>query len=238
MMDLNDITTFLDRYREFTSQEVDQQADELLNGFERLKVGFVRLHEEVLEEARTKAPAFNVFQLLGLSRYENRTHSAMIAHLLRSGDSHGQQHLFLDAFLTHCRQRYPDFPLPPGEVASAEWQVVTELSTSHGRLDIVLRSPELNYLCVIENKVDAYEQTDQLLRYGRWLRSQEEEYISQALVYLTLYGNQAYTARGTPHFPLSYRQDITAWLEGTLDQIQAPNVREIVGQYLDLVRRL
>ncbi len=235
---LSEIDHFLERYRAFTSGEVDGQVDALLAGFERLRDGFVRLQKEVLEEARTRAPAFNVFQLLGLSRYETRTHSAMLAHLLQPDGSHGQQHLFLEAFLARCRRRHQDFPRLLGETSSARWQVSTELVTPDGRLDIVLRCPELSYLCVIENKVDAYEQTDQLLRYGRWLKSQAQEYPSQALVFLTVHGNLAYTAQDTPHYPLSYHQDISAWLEETLAQIQAPNVLEVVRQYLELVRRL
>ena len=35
-----------------------------------------------------------------------------------------------------------------------------------------------------------------------------------------------------------YHQDITGWLERTLEDIQAPNVREIVSQYRDLVHQL
>jgi hypothetical protein len=235
---LTTISQFMDRYRRFTSEEVTQYIDQFQGEFERLKKAFTHIREEVIEEARKTAPAYNIFSVLGLSRNETRTHSAMLANLLDPGGSHGQRHLFLETFLERCTYLDPNFPLPSEAINSGRWEVICELITLFGRLDIVIRSADLNFLCVIENKVDASEQVDQLLRYSRWMETQLEGYSSQALIYLSIHGDPAYTAQGVPYLRLSYRRDIAQWLEETLSEIEAPNVRGVVEQYRNLVRIL
>jgi hypothetical protein len=110
--------------------------------------------------------------------------------------------------------------------------------TPYGRLDIVIRSPDLNYLCVIENKVYAGEQSNQLWRYGEWLKTQEQDYPQRALIYLTLHGLASTTAQGVQHFCLSYKRDINWWLTKTIPNVQAPVVKTVVRQYLDLIGKL
>jgi hypothetical protein len=168
-----------------------------------------------------------------------RTHSAMLAHLFKPGEMHGQQFLFLKSFLEYCRLKEPVFPLPSQEMENAHWDVFTEyITSSDGRLDIVIRSPDLGYIVLIENKVDAWEQPDQLKRYGRWLESQRRDYPEQGLIFLTLQGSSAYSAGDVSYLPLSYHDDIYTWLASNLDQIQAPNVRSVLTQYAALVRNL
>jgi hypothetical protein len=232
------ISQFINRYRKFTSGEVANHIDQFQSEFDRLKKGFTYIREEVIEEARISAPAYNVFSVLGLSRNETRTHSAMLANLLDPGGSHGQRYLFLETFLERCAHLDPNFPLPSEVINSGRWEVICELITLFGRLDIVIRSADLNFLCVIENKVDALEQVDQLLRYSRWMETQLEDYSSQALIYLSIHGDPAYTAQGVPYLRLSYRRDVARWLEETLSQIEAPNVRGVVEQYRNLARIL
>jgi hypothetical protein len=235
---LENIADFITRYREGIQSQADRELDAFQQGFIRLKGSFATIRDAVMEEAKRTAPDYNVFTLLGLSRYEVRTHSAMLAHLLNPQASHGQDFLFLRIFLEHCAQKHEGFPLPSGPFERSHWQVLTEHPTSDGRLDIVIRCPELNYIIVIENKVDADERENQLSRYGKWLASLQREYPSQALVFLSIYGRKPSTAGELPVYRLSYRDDIPAWLENALPQIQAPNVLEVVRQYRSLVSSL
>ena len=87
------------------------------------------------------------------------------------------------------------------------------MTSQFGRMDIVLLNPLLGFLCLIENKIDAYEQEHQLERYGQWMYSHRQDFPKRALIYLTPYGSAAGTAGNYLYYRLSYRQDIAKWLE-------------------------
>lgn len=236
---INDISLFLNSFRLIANVEDIPDFDSFQNQYTRLKEEFLAIQQEATENALVHATGFNVFSVLGLSRAENRTHSAMLANLLSPYGDHGQQYLFLDKFINYCQEKYPDFPKPSEDLKTGHWEVIIELPIPPlGRMDIVLRSPDLNYVCVIENKVDAYEQQEQLIRYGKWLDKQRQFYPDQALFFLTIDGHKSITARGLDYWCLSYHEDIAGWLSSTLDDIQAPVVKVIVEQYIDLVKFL
>lgn len=235
---VDQISDFLYQFRALHRSEAIDAVQGFQDAFKRLQEGFHETEQRTIEQARLSAPGFNVFALLGLSHLEVRTHSPMLAHLLNPEASHGQQDLFLSAFLEECAQAFPDFPLPSEDVKSGHWQTYPEVHTLFGRLDIVVRSPDLNYLCVIENKVYAGEQPDQLWRYGEWLETQKDDYPQRALIYLTLHGVASNTAQDVKYFRLSYKRDIDWWLTKTIPNIQAPVVKTVVRQYLDLIRKL
>ena len=107
-LEIFEFVSFLERFQNFTNTEVE----EFTSKFDTLKIGFTVLRAEVLEEARTKAPAFNVFRVLRLSRSETRTHSAMLAQLFRPDGSHEQQYLFLEGFLDCRAEKLDDFSVP------------------------------------------------------------------------------------------------------------------------------
>ena len=238
-LSLIEVTQFLDRFRMVAGVSDIPDFDTFQNHFNRLKIEFLDIQQEATENARVHATGFNVFTVLGLSRAENRTHSAMLANLLSPYGDHGQQFLFLEKFIEYCMEKYPDFPQPSEDLKTGQWEVLTELPIPPlGRMDIVLRSPDLNYLCVIENKVDAYEQHEQLVRYGKWLDTQRQFYPDQVLFFLTIDGHKSFSARELEYWCLSYHDDIAGWLFNTLENIQAPTVKVIVQQYIDLIKAL
>ena len=118
--------------------------------------------------------------------------------------------------MNYCLNKYPDFPRLSEEIDIGRWSALTEMKTRHGRLDVVLMNPSIGFLCLIENKVDAYEQPKQLQRYWRWMESRYREFPIQALIFLTVKGYEATTAWDFPYYRLSYNQDIAAWLENTM----------------------
>jgi hypothetical protein len=231
---VEEITHFFDRYREFSQkQEIRFQTQ-----FEVLKTAFVKVEQEAREEDRFYAPSFNVFSVLGLSRNEARTHSAMLANLFLPTGSHGQGYLFLKNFFQLCATKHLGFPLPMEEVSLGRWHIRTEEVFNRGRMDIVLRCPDLNCLYVIENKIDAMEQQDQLLRYSNWMKKYEQEFPIQALIFLNIHGYHAISSSGVEYYLLSYHEDISGWLEHSLHEIKAPNVKEVVIQYKKLIENL
>ncbi|MBL7222796.1 MAG: PD-(D/E)XK nuclease family protein [Candidatus Brocadiae bacterium] len=98
--------------------------------------------------------------------------------------------------------------------------------------------PRLRYLFVVENKVYAGEQKDQLSRYSLWLDAQQRFYDTRVLVFLTPGGREATSSGGCEYLRLSYRQDVVALLERARSQVQAPAARLTVAQYLDVIMNL
>lgn len=232
---LAEVADFFSRYRAVQAQAAGQKAADFASRFAQLRPTFQRKKQAALEQARQEAPGFNLFSVLGVSYYEVRTHSAFLAYLLDPAASHGQQYAFLTSFLNTCRERNPTFPLPKGEFTRYVWHVQRERSTARfGRLDIVLSCPDLGYLCVIENKVGAGEQYEQLSRYGEWLDTQAEAFADRALIFLTPRGHKSATSGDYRYFPLSYYDDIAPWLAGILPTIEAQNLRHALTQYLQL----
>ena len=232
---LAEFATFFARFQAVQAEAATQEATAFASRFAQFKTSFQQVKAAAQKQAREEAPAFNLFYVLGVSHYEVRTHSAFLAHLLDPAGSHGQQYAFLASFLDQCRNRHPHFPLPRGEITRYPWRVQRERGTRRfGRLDIVLSCPDLGYLCVIENKVGAGEQHEQLSRYGQWLNTQEEAFTDRALIFLTPRGYESVSSGGYPYFPLSYYDDIVAWLKSVRPTVEAPNVRQSLSQYLQL----
>ncbi|MBK8905357.1 MAG: PD-(D/E)XK nuclease family protein [Anaerolineaceae bacterium] len=232
---LAEVADFFSRYRAVQAQAVGQKAADFASRFARFKTSFQQVKGAAQKQAREEAPSFNLFTVLGVSHYEVRTHSAFLASLLDPAASHGQQYAFLTSFLNVCQKRDPTFPLPKGELTRYAWHVQRERSTVRfGRLDIVLSCSDLGYLCVIENKVGAGEQYEQLSRYSQWLDTQEEAFTDRALIFLTPRGHESITSGDYRYFPLSYYDDIAPWLAGILPTVAAQNLRHALAQYLQL----
>jgi hypothetical protein len=237
---LSDIEAFFTRYQENQRTTEDQALCTFQSRFESFKVGYQEVKSKTLAENRQLAPAFNIFRVLSVAHNEERTHSAFLAHLLNPNQSHDQQTLFLEAFLSHCQAKFANFPLQrrPEEIAHAYWLTATEFHTTSGNLDIVLRSPGFGFICVIENKIYASEQKEQIHRYAQWLETQRKNYPYQILFYLTRTGGESYTAQSAAYEKLSYHNDIHTILSGVLDRIDAAKVKETVRQYMELIIRL
>ena len=228
----------LDRFRQFKIDWTESRLDWLQVGFARLAPRLETIRREAEEYDRKVASRFNIFHLLGMVYDEVNTHSAFLKNLLDPAGSHAQQHLFLDTFLQMCSETSADFPLPNGDLRSGRWRVTAEKATSYGRLDLVVANLQLGYLLVIENKVYAQDQENQLARYARWMREQLGRYPQQVLIYLTPDGRASSTSRGHDYCRISYHEDISGWLEAVLLHVQASKLRETIRQYLEILPRL
>lgn len=194
-----------------------------------------------LEIARIKAPEFNIFRLLGMSRDEVRTHSSIISELLSPHGSHGQGALFISTFFNICLEKEPENQSLQQILKTPSWKdcsVSKEFFSSDGRMDVVIRNPSIGFFCVIETKVDAIEQSTQLSRYNHHLRSIEQSYPYHSLIFLTRRGSYSISAGTTDYIRLSFREDIFLWLNRVLTLVEANSVKEIVLQYMDIARNL
>lgn len=192
----------------------------------------VREYEEEL--AFASGEHFNVFDILRLGHYEVRTHSPLLRELLDPKGSHGLGATFLQLFLDNKAVAVKGFDAPSAKV-------FTEYSIGDlGRIDILIQDQHQNRI-IIENKIYADEQPEQLLRYHKQFRE-------ATLCFLTLNGvnpkewetNPAYNEEFKSIYKqISYEEHIIEWLQSCRKEAAcSPSVRESISQYIHLLQRL
>ena len=124
---------------------------------------------------------FNMFRICGVNHYEN-THSAIIAELLNPKGSHSLKSAFLEAFLNLIDKDSIPTTFNPSTATA-----YTEYTTDNGRIDILIEDDQKNAL-IIENKIYAPDQREQLKRYNQYAQKQ---YRAYKIYYLTLLGDKA-----------------------------------------------
>ena len=184
---------------------------------------------------RKPGERFNLFQILGLESDEVRTHSSILAELLNPAGSHDMGAIFLELFLKQFDIQ--DFTAAGAKV-TVEFFIgkVTELDG--GRIDLVIENNGKRIL--IENKIFARDQPNQMLRYHRFDPSAK-------LYYLTLFGTKPDensigkmdTVVKDYFTCISYENDMLQWLESCYkESSRYPSIREGIAQYLELIKKL
>ena len=204
---------FFQRYDTFVRDRTRLRLHAFTARFDHMKVALHALKTALYKLNTYRARAFNLFRLLRIERNEVATHSVVLADLLSPYGTHGQGYLFLRTFLHYCAEKWAGmFPCLHGDIESAVWFVDREKITAFGKLDLVISCPDLHFLLVIENKIDAGEQPNQLQRYAQWMDSQRVYFPKRVLLYLTPQGTPSRTAGRHSYVSLSYRHDIFQWL--------------------------
>lgn len=189
-----------------------------------------RHHKELI---RLSGENFNLFKILGLVSDEVKVHSAFIAELLNPKGSHGQDDIFLKLFLNH-------FCIKEFDTASAKIEVEKSIGmktdTTGGRLDIYV-SDQKGHDFIIENKIYAGDQQNQLIRYAN--------FSNQKIFYLTLDGHEpnilscGNLSSEEDFFCISYQEDILKWLELCRKEASTlPLLREGISHYINLIKYL
>lgn len=193
--------------------------------------------QERLKKEEEEGKCFNVFSALNMCSDEVRLHSRLLATLLNPKASHGLGNEFLKLFLialglpedyiTYCKEQIVERPI--GEVTE----------TNGGRIDIILEDRE--HAVIIENKIYAGDQPNQLLRYYNYgVKTFGENNFK--LVYLTLYGSDPSPySLGGEHFEfikLSYAQDILKLLEDFVPTQPQKPVHRTIKDYITIIKQL
>ena len=180
------------------------------------------------EESLQRGERFNMFEILGVAHYE-LMHSKIIASLLDPDGSHGQCDTFLKLFISVI-----------GNVIDLDTKtavVEIEAPTEDGRIDILITDNEKKTI-IIENKLYASDQPEQLIRYNRFAKNNRR---SHCIYYLTLFGSEASenSAKDVEYYPISYAKDIIFWIELCIKEFASkPLIRETLIQYLNHLRVL
>lgn len=203
------------------------------------------------EEARRRGEKYNIFSVLGLETNEVRTHSAFLASLLDPDGNHGVGSAFLDAFVREMN-------LGDLQLDTTNSQVNVEHDTTDGRIDILI-SDHNKKAIIIENKIYAGDQPEQLKRYDDYAKQQFTN--GYRLLYLTLDGHKPSKQstddlNDNQYFRLSYNnnlkfgddedssdnvinQDVLHWLEECVKiAYNKPPIRETIIQYQSLIKSI
>ena len=176
---------------------------------------------------------FNMFRLLGVNHYEN-THSSILAEFLNPNGSHGLKSIFLKSFIDI--EVLGDF----SEVFDFNGSTIqTEAPTGNGRIDILIEDSN-GHAIIIENKIYAVDQWEQLKRYNEF-GLQKYGNGNYKIFYLTLYGTEAseHSRKDVEYIQISYASHIIIWLEHCVNlSSRFPLVRETINQYINHIKHL
>jgi hypothetical protein len=189
------------------------------------------------DERQSKGEYFNIFNIVGLFNQENKFHSALIAELLNAQGSHGLKDAFLKVFIQEIKlDSFSENTLSSS--VTPEKPIGTVTDTEGGRIDIVIDFPDKKAI-LIENKVYASDQENQLLRYYNYGKSEYKNEFS--LLYLTLDGQKPSQEfeEEIKYQCISYKENIKHWIERCIEiASQHPLVRETLKQYLAIINQL
>jgi hypothetical protein len=183
-----------------------------------------------LEKLDATGERFNIFRVCGINHYEN-THSAILAEFLSPNGSHGLKSKLLECFIENLGNKLT--------IDCTNARVYREYFTDEGRIDILIEDNQ-GYALIIENKIYAKDQWEQLKRYDNFAAKKYGEGKYQIL-YLTLFGKDAseQSGDGVVYIPVSYKTDIINWLEQCVSITgHYPIVRETISQYINHLKQL
>ena len=173
---------------------------------------------------------FNMFKICGVNHYEN-THSAIIAEFLNPNGTHGLKSKLLKKFI----ELFAEDKIK-NSFNYEKAKVHTEYSTTYGRIDILIEDNNRNAI-IIENKIYAVDQYEQLNRYNTYAQN----YNNYQIFYLTLCGDKAseHSGKDVKYTCLSYEKQIIEWMEYcTKIAVHFPMVRETINQYINHIKTL
>jgi len=212
-----------------------------MNDFNRLQILISQLtairkqHEKASELTGEK---FNVFNILGLSTNEVRTHSAFIGEILNPKGTHYQKEIYLKEFVKCFNLENFDYSSATLEIEKSIGYISNN-KTDGGNIDILITDKNNNAI-IIENKIYAVDQENQLLRYFNY----GQKYCTTYLFYLTLDGKKP-TKFSTNELDenkyncISYSSNIKSWLEKCREKsVNQPIIRETLTQYINLINQL
>lgn len=178
---------------------------------------------------------FNIFSILRNERDEVNLHSKFIGELLKNR-SFGD--IFLKFFLEAIEIKID------GEINK---NIYLEYGANdNGRIDILLKinSKSLKKAVIIENKIDAGDQWQQLERYVKAMKKEGYSKDEITIVYLTLAGDTPSNyslgcIQDEEVIKLSYKEHIISWIEKCIKEVAVvPSLRETLIQYKKLLEKL
>jgi PD-(D/E)XK nuclease superfamily len=196
-------------------------------------LGNLIIDNQDLDFLESTLSEFNIFEAIGVVRQEIR-HSNVIAFLLNPQETHRLSDLFLKKLLICALLKSENPTLSPIGIDIANLENV-EIRREWKNIDILIYSPMNQFVCVIENKVDSSEHSDQLKRYEAIIDGEFPEY-HKLFIYLTKGG---YSASRQKWLSLSY-EEVVNEIESICNKYRSTmsnDVYTLISHYVSLVRR-
>lgn len=186
----------------------------MTNTLEQEKLLENLLLSEDLEELNNLTNQFNVFNALKLQNNEIR-HSNFLGWLMTPYENHGLGDYFLKEFLKSAIRDYSldsNIELSLKDIAFFNLNDA-EIRREYKNIDILIISPQNNFLCVIENKIWSGEHDCQLERYAKIVNLEFSGY-KKLYIYLTpetdincrLIARQTNDLDNVHYIPMNYAQ--------------------------------
>lgn len=202
-----------------------------------------RIHTFYEKQKALSGENFNIFSIMSMESDEVFTHSSLICELLNLNGSHGLKEKPLELFVQNIIG--DGFDIDFEQTISLKEEHIGKTNTEKsegGRLDIIVKEKYVennsDKIFVIENKIYATEQENQLYRY-------KNKYPKAKLLYLTLEGADSKqisieeNTNNSIYTSISYKKDILVWIEDCARlAYDKPMLREVLNQYTFLIKKL
>ncbi len=199
--------------------------------------------EKYEEIARITGKNFNLFRIINFINNEVNLHSMFIAELLNPKGSHDQGDIFLQEFFKILDiDYYGDLS---GAQVYSEYDIGPVTDTKGGRLDILIEYGEIGRkkAIIIENKIYAEDQENQLVRYFNYGKTKYGD-GNFKLFYLNLNGTEP-KEKSTKDLKngdfkiISYENEILYWLNFCKRHVvDIALIREGINHYINLIKYL
>lgn len=186
---------------------------------------------------------YNIFSVMGMENSEVKTHSAIIGDLLNANGSHFMGDVFLKLFIETVQRQSESQKLKDFKFETEHSNCLVEEfkgkknaeEITGGRIDLVIKDAK-GEVIVIENKIFAPEQENQIQRY-------KNEYPDGMMLFLTLDGKDSVSAGNLvideDYHLICYEKTIINWLELCLKEtFNQPILGETLKQYIVLIKKL
>lgn len=220
------------------STEKESNMQDLLSSVSSV----VERNKVEIKEKQIRGENFNIFRIIHLQSDE-RCHSSFISNLLDPKGDHGCKDRFLKEFIDTVEVATKDFNTENAIVRYEDTRAGTINNdyTEGGRMDITIESGD--QIIIIENKIYADDQKNQLVRYENYAKKfyKEDKYT---ILYLTLYGSlpRDYATNKKEINNLQcvgYNFHILNWINRCIEiSAEKPIVRETLVQYRDVIKYL
>lgn len=208
-----------------------------------------KISEKYINRELLSGEYYNIFQVIDMTSNETGVHSAFIADLLNPKGRHRKGDVFLKLFLDMDVFKNMNFE-SANAIVEREKYIGEVTDETGGRIDIHIMDSSGKCI-IIENKIYASDQDNQIRRYYNYAESLKTEY---RLIYLSLFGdvhdedkttgndkNKKQLVQSVNYHILSYEKDILQWLEKcrSKDEVSGrPMIREAINHYINLVKYL
>ena len=202
------------------------------------------LNQEYKRLEDEKGESYNLFKVIDMTSNETSVHSAFLADLLNPKGLHHMGDTFLRLFTNEFLNGM-SFSTETA-IVEREKYIGPVTAITGGRLDIIVTDADRKAI-IIENKIYASDQENQLIRYHNYAEKNTSEH---KLFYLSLDGTVHDEDKTAKHdnkelieeehyFTISYESDILKWLEQCREKaVDKPLIREGISHYINLIKHL